>query len=90
MNRLGTDGAGRTLTENDAYKDLKIVLQIRNDKDSYDLFKVTEILAAKDDAGQSAFIYICADGKRFIRSLITDDERQLSDQKLIYSSPQQN
>ncbi len=55
------------------------LLQGKNFNDSGDYISslIDEIIHCKDEAGQSAFIYLLRNGDRIVESLLTDNEEEL-------------
>lgn len=71
----------------DAYKEVIISLQTRRSDsgdEQYWISTITEIIEAKDEADQRAFIYCCQNGKRYLDSDIRQSEDELSHKKTIY------
>lgn len=50
----------------------------------FSISTLKEVYEAKDRFGQRAFIFVCADGKRYIDSAIENTEEDLKDRQRIY------
>lgn len=68
-------------------QELRISLQVPRtveNSQGYEMLAVTEILEACDGKRQQAFIYRCSDGRSYVRSILTSNEDELIEKKLLY------
>lgn len=77
------------LTELESVRNSHILLMSRrcdNDDNMYSISKLEKVFRAIDVTGQYGYIFCCENKKRYVESLITDNESELKDPEVIYYS----
>lgn len=68
-------------------REVQISLQVSKPNEegrSYDILPVIEIVDARDEMQQQAFIYRCSNEEIFVRSIFTTSEDHLTEKQTIY------
>lgn len=72
----------------DIYEEIHISLQStrhdNNNDDEYGISTIAEIIEAVDSAGQTAHIFCCKNGKRYVDCALAESEDKLRNKKTIY------
>lgn len=86
-NIAGSVSAALKLIKNIPQEDVQLALQLpRNETEDgkYAIADICEIFEAKDEAHQTAYVYVCDNGIRYVDSDLSKDENSLTDFETVY------
>lgn len=76
-----------TILRQSEYEKFTVSLQSRrcdNEDNEYGISTIKDIIKAKDKYDQTVYIIRCKNGKTYLDSHTTDNEKELTDKKVIY------